>query len=171
MRLSLESWLRGPGSVLIFLTLPCDSRSYQAAAQSLGARRPFISLSAPQLSSGPANRDPHTPSSSSSSPLLHFPLLFCPLLSSPLLSSHPSALLFCRRPPLFSIVFLSGAVSHRFHVRCSLTVLNKSFFSVPGGDRAHVPTANHNRHHCAHTHTHTHTHTLNRGCLCVADSR
>ncbi len=146
-------------SYLPHIALPCDSQPYQAA-QSLGARGPFISQSALQLSSGTHT---HT-----LSPLLS--PLSSYLLSSPSLSISLSALSpLCLHLPLLtlqlfvpvpvsSIVFLSGTVSHRFNVRCSLTVLNKSFFPLPGGDRAHVSAANHNHHCYTHPPTHTHIH-------------
>lgn len=41
--------------------------------------------------------------------------------------------------PLFSVVLLSGDVSHRFNVRCSLTVLNKSFFVCLEGTEPMFP--------------------------------
>lgn len=141
IHLSPESWLKGPGSVLISLTLPCDSQPHQAA-QSLGARRPFISQSAPQLSSGLANRDHNPPFSLVSFPLIASPVLtpfstyfssssfIAPPLHFHIFATFPKPLLFLSLVPLFSIVFVSGTVSHRNHVRCSLTVLNKSHFPL-----------------------------------------
>lgn len=63
-----------------------------AVWQSLGARRPFISQSAPQLTSGPANREPHTPS----------PLLSSVTFLSP--SPPPLSLAFCRCPSILHCV-------------------------------------------------------------------
>lgn len=79
-------------------------------------------------------------------------------------SSEPQLFVYV---PRSSIVPPSGTVSHRFNVRCSLTALNKSFFSVPEGEKAHVAPFNHIH---QPLHKATCTHKPNMCSLCVTDS-